>query len=267
MNTPIMCDFLAFMDRHCAGRKCVLLMDNFSPHFCAKEWLLENEGGLKNLEVEFFPPNVTSLYQPLDQGIIRSFKAQYHRLFLRYCIDKWSIGQDPIKSINIRHTIQWVVEAWKAGVSHQTIQNCWRHSTCIDLLEVVVESTGEAELAAELDTVGREMLSIEDLLNPVDEVVGNSVEDAEELVLQAYNTAVEVEVESEGEDNGQKPQVDHNKGLELINQLVEYEEGQEDINLDILRAAERWKRRIQERRLDKKGKQKQATLKDLWNRS
>jgi hypothetical protein len=75
MNTPIMCDYLAFIDRHYTSWKCILLIDNFSPHASGEEWLLENEGGLKNLIVRFFPVNVTSLYQLLDQGIIRSCKA------------------------------------------------------------------------------------------------------------------------------------------------------------------------------------------------
>jgi hypothetical protein len=269
MNTPIMCDYLAFMDRHCASRKCILLMDNFSPHASGQEWLLENEGGLKNLTVRFFPANVTSLYQPLDQGIIRSCKAQYHRLFLRYCIDRWSIAQDPIKDINIRHAIQWVVEAWNVGVSIETIQHCWKHSTCINLLGIpestVPESTGEAELIAELDTVARGVISLEDLLNPIDEIVGNEVEDVEELIVQAYNNLkIDVEVESEEEDS-QEPRIGHSEGLELLDRLIKYEEQQEDINLESLRLVERWKRQVQKRGMDQKGRQRQATLQDTWN--
>jgi hypothetical protein len=42
------------------------------------------------------------------------------------------------------------------------------------------------------------MISIEEILNPVDEVVGNIVEDVEELVLQVYNQqAVELDDEDE----------------------------------------------------------------------
>ena len=33
---------------------------------------------MKNLTVEFLPPNITSKLQPLNQGIIWSFKAEYH---------------------------------------------------------------------------------------------------------------------------------------------------------------------------------------------
>ena len=182
MNTPIMCDYLAFMDRHCASRgiKGLLLMDNFSPHTGGEEWLRENEGGLQHLEIDFFPANSTSKFQPMDQGIIRSFKAGYHRLFLGHCIESWSIGEDPISGINIRHAIQWVVEAWNK-VTNQTILNCWRHSTCIERpAELAKEGPdpSEVDLVTELNTLqaeGREVLPIEDLLNPQDEIVGNIV--------------------------------------------------------------------------------------------
>ena len=64
MNTPIMCDYLAFMDRYYASRgiKGLLLMDNFSPHAGGEEWLRENEGGLQHLEIDFFPANSTSKF-------------------------------------------------------------------------------------------------------------------------------------------------------------------------------------------------------------
>ena len=150
-----MCDLLAFIDQHCTGQKFVLLIDNFSLHSCRVEQLVKNEGRLKNLKVIFFPPNVTLLYQPLDQGIIQSFKAEYRRQFLRYCNDKQSIGQDLIQSISIRHTVQWILEGWQVRVSKETIQNCQRHSTCVYLPETTPELTGELELVSKLELAGK----------------------------------------------------------------------------------------------------------------
>jgi hypothetical protein len=113
--------------------------------------------------------------------------------------------------------------------------------------------------------VARGVISLEDLLNPIDEIVGNEVEDVEELIVQVYNNLkINVEAESEEEDS-QEPRIGHSKGLELLDRLIKYEEQQEDINLESLRLVERWKRQVQKRGMDQKGRQRQATLQDMWN--
>jgi hypothetical protein len=50
------------------GRKILLLQDNFSAHI-----IIPND--LENIRVENFSPNLTAHIQPMDQGIIRCFKA------------------------------------------------------------------------------------------------------------------------------------------------------------------------------------------------
>ena len=54
-------------------RQVLLLLDNFSGHEITG---LE----LSNTRVEYFKPNLTSQIQPLDQGVIQTFKAHYRRL-------------------------------------------------------------------------------------------------------------------------------------------------------------------------------------------
>lgn len=55
------------------NRKIILFMDNVGSH------KTENSIRLNNVRVEFLPANTTAKIQPLDQGIIRSFKALYRR--------------------------------------------------------------------------------------------------------------------------------------------------------------------------------------------
>jgi hypothetical protein len=74
MNTPIMCGYLAVVDKHCVGRKCMLLLDNFSAHNASEDWM-NDEGGLNNLKIIFFPLIGITAYQTLDQGIIPGFRA------------------------------------------------------------------------------------------------------------------------------------------------------------------------------------------------
>ena len=51
------------------GRRVILLLDNFSGHRCSYN--------PENIEVVYLPPNTTSLCQPLDAGVIRSFKSHF----------------------------------------------------------------------------------------------------------------------------------------------------------------------------------------------
>jgi hypothetical protein len=56
-------------------RKVLPTMDNFSAHKSAVEETLL----LANIQILFLPANSTSLYQPLDQGIIQNFKTHYRQ--------------------------------------------------------------------------------------------------------------------------------------------------------------------------------------------
>ncbi|SAM04543.1 hypothetical protein [Absidia glauca] len=51
------------------GKKCVLLLDNASPH--------NRLPNLENLAIIKLPPNTTSKLQPLDAGIIAAYKKRY----------------------------------------------------------------------------------------------------------------------------------------------------------------------------------------------
>ena len=110
-----------------ANRKVVLLIDNFAAHESAVKDLQQRPLGLRNTEVLFLPPNTTSRLQPLDQGIIRTFKAVYRRKWLRYMIDEHADGRNPFNSVNILKAIRWSIQAWHE-LDKDTIANCWIHS-------------------------------------------------------------------------------------------------------------------------------------------
>jgi hypothetical protein len=51
---------------------------------------------LKSIELKFFPPNMTSKLQPLDQGIIENFKCHYrHRILSKTIKDLEKNGSIP----------------------------------------------------------------------------------------------------------------------------------------------------------------------------
>jgi hypothetical protein len=77
--------FLRWFDNKMHGRKVLLLLDNFSGH----ELGVQKVGGLdglENVKIRWLPPNTTSHWQPLDQGIIASFKLHYRRQLVDYIL-------------------------------------------------------------------------------------------------------------------------------------------------------------------------------------
>ena len=127
MTTVIMLEWLTWFDKRMHSRKILLLIDGFSAHKAAVRTLIEN-GSLKNTRVEFLPPNCTSVYQPLDQGIIANFKLLYRRYWLRFMVEVSLRDENPIKQMHVLWAIRWSVEAWKE-VTPQTIKNCFIKST------------------------------------------------------------------------------------------------------------------------------------------
>jgi hypothetical protein len=61
----------------------ILLLDIASSHVVSSAKVGKSRGfstlGLSNMTLMFLPPNVTSIVQPLDKGIIASLKIQYKK--------------------------------------------------------------------------------------------------------------------------------------------------------------------------------------------
>ena len=80
-----------------------------------------------HIRIEFFAPNLTAWIQPMDSGIIRSFKSHYRRLFTRLALSRDDKGIEDIYKINQLEAMEMAAAAWDA-VSPTTIANCWRHT-------------------------------------------------------------------------------------------------------------------------------------------
>lgn len=101
-------------------KKAILLIDNAPTHPC------ELKSG--DIVVRFLPPNVTSLIQPLDQGVIATFKRHYRGLFLRTILQDSDMQNknmnEALKAVNMKHVIYWCAQAWD-NVKAETLQRCW----------------------------------------------------------------------------------------------------------------------------------------------
>ena len=131
-----------------------LVIDGFSGH---------NENCIdphQQVKVFKFPPNVTALYQPLDQGIIAALKAGYKSRLLEKLVE--AVGNFEQLQVFATHlpagcpglhygcpphvgdACLLVKNAWD-NLSPSTIVGCWGHSRCLGVLE-----------AAEMVCIGRD---------------------------------------------------------------------------------------------------------------
>ena len=71
----------------------LLLLDNCSSHPDDEE-LISDDGAILNLH-QLFLPNVTSLIQPMDKGVLQTLKKRYKKKLLRRLI----IEDDMVRSV------------------------------------------------------------------------------------------------------------------------------------------------------------------------
>ncbi|KAF8670831.1 CENP-B ARS binding protein-like protein [Rhizoctonia solani] len=101
------------------GRRILLLCDNAPSH-------KHDPAEYPHVQVEFLGPNLTSWIQPMDGGIIASFKAQYKRQFIQLALERDNQGIQDIYKIDQLQAMYLADSAWKV-VTRETIHNCWKH--------------------------------------------------------------------------------------------------------------------------------------------
>ena len=99
------------------NKKIILLADNFSGHDIS-------EITLTHVRVEYFPPNCTSVLQPLDQGIIKAFKSNYRNGVMKQIISRID-RLEANENVTLLDALYFIKSAW-ATVSTNTIKNCFR---------------------------------------------------------------------------------------------------------------------------------------------
>lgn len=202
--------------------KVLLILDNAPSH--------PKDLYHSNVKIIFLPPNTTALLQPLDQGIIATFKAIYIRKSLEWILNK-------IESEDIG-----VVKAWKLftildcitlidssmkEIKPTTLCSCWKKIwpdsiqsvNPIQSSQIIIESI--VELAKSLGGEG------------FDDITGEEFEEL--LVEEEINEAHLIQMISDiHDDNSLDDSTDENeeikeftlksvkKGLDLFEQGIEY---------------------------------------------
>ncbi|XP_046590225.1 jerky protein homolog-like [Neodiprion lecontei] len=117
---PVWYRIESFLNSKNLPKTAVVLVDNCRSHGYVK---------INDIKVNFFPPNVTSLIQPMDQGIIQTVKLHYEINLVNAIVEAQNENVTLIeflKTIDVHKVIFWIADAWKK-VKPTTIQKCWKN--------------------------------------------------------------------------------------------------------------------------------------------
>jgi hypothetical protein len=205
-------------------RRALLLMDNFSAHLVA----LEKAPPPSNIRIVFFPANATSIYQPLDQGIIQNLKHYYRKSWMYWMIGMLDRGIDPRERMSLNYTLRWLTQAWRTKVSNKTIQNCYIKSTVVpgcrlsrqdQTAQDQIESNPlDPELKPLYNQVveklafqpdADEILSFNEFLNPLDENVDTAEPELDDIIMNFGSEDIDDDLPDPDEEYifGPRPEV------------------------------------------------------------
>jgi hypothetical protein len=193
MNTIIMTEWLQFFYRHVGERSVILSMDNLQAHINATQAAPPPS----NVHIIWFPKNSTSMFQPLDQGIIQTFKSHYRKQWLGFIIRSIDAQINPFKTITLNEVIHWCLHAWAHRVTNSTIYHCFRKSTIIETPINLPNAETSADLTTEyaaLQTRFTDVMSLNHILNPDNE---NNQEDEPTTLDDIIDRHIEAEVTEE----------------------------------------------------------------------
>lgn len=192
--------------------KVLLLLDNAPGH--------PQDLSHPNVRIEFLPPNTTSLIQPLDQGIIYTFKSYYIRRSLQWILEAMHSKTNDImgawKEFSIKTCMDIILLAMKE-LKKQTLNGCWKKiwpssvESCVPLTENGVQDI--LEVAKTIGGEGFADMNIEDVQNLLVEQEASE----EDLVLMiSQDDPIESE-DSTDEENSEAANFSLKKVQKVLN--------------------------------------------------
>ena len=126
MNSTVFEQWVKKLDRRfqLEDRKVLLLVDNSPTH---------PKISLRNVRLEFLPPNTTSMLQPCDQGIIANFKHWYRQMIMQKIVVAMGTITEPVNDacdvikMSLLDALVASRKAWDM-VTETTVANCFKHA-------------------------------------------------------------------------------------------------------------------------------------------
>lgn len=205
-------------------RKILMFLDNCPAH--------PKGLSFSNIELEYLPKNTTSVLQPMDQGIIRSFKCHYRKRLIRHVLLQIQ-ESDLIASnveIDVMQAMRWSLSAWDS-VTKTTVFNCFKKAGFKTEDDHFDSDTETEELQTFSSSLLPEGVSLDDYASVDDELV---VTDEVQVI-----TTEESESEDEEEEEQTDPKPSKADALNAFRLLVRYNEYESFVSQDVIDKMER----------------------------
>lgn len=212
------------------NRKILLFVDNCTAHNCIP--LMEN------VKVVFFPPNMTSVVQPMDQGVIKNFKHFYRRLVVQNILSGSFLDKHDKVKINVLEAARMCHSAW-TQVTEKTIVNCFRKAGFTKKADKNKDVEEYVPALAGWENVGLEAgVSFEEFVNLDENVaVCGELTDAEILTeVTTKKTDNSSDEEEERPELAEKPIPTSSEALDHLQELRRYVEGQANVSDSLFQA-------------------------------
>ena len=211
-------------------------MDNFSAHILASQL---TSGELTNTTIAQLPANTTLHWQPIDQGIIASFKLQYRRQWLAFMLQQYKKDKDPLKIVTLLNVIQQTTFAWNQKVNSTTIEKCFWKSTCVETPQDIQVSDSLIDITQQKDreALGFQIMLIPNLSNPLtidefieprEEQINDDSEDIIESIINNYSQVEDNEESQFEEPDNEVEVISHADAIQALKYLKLYELQQPD---------------------------------------
>lgn len=206
------------------NRTILLFIDNCTAHNSIPQ--------LEHVKVLFFPPNMTSEVQPMDQGVIKNFKHFYRRLLVQNLLNGDFVDKNNKITINILQAARMCSSAWDQ-VTPITIANCFKKAGFQHItLERLQEIEDIIPVAEHWDDVtGESGVSYEDFVQMDNEVAVCGELTNADILSDVINSQTATAISSDEEDDViEKPVPSICEAMNHIKELRCFVEGRQNVS-------------------------------------
>ena len=191
-------------------KKVLLILDNCGPH---GNELIDPNG---QVQVIFLPPNCTSMFQPMDSGVIAMLKKNYRTCLLMKMLELYDDRENLRKQADgmtagikglaeghpphIRDAMDILYEVWEQ-VDPSTVKNCWIKSQLIGRDDITSSSATAASVAIRNNTVD---ISTDGTAASTDTDGDVNMEVTDDLVLASEDGSVAPDDDDDDDDDAEK---------------------------------------------------------------